>query len=75
MTHFMPTSGVGELLILDDWKVSGLVPRLILAASDDSSFCLLGKVLLQLGTPLQVFFCGVHPSGGVKVWCRCLQLG
>ena len=32
---------MGELLILVDWKVAGLVPRLVLAASDDSSFCLL----------------------------------
>ena len=41
--------GLGELLILVDWMVSELVPRLdFLAPSDDSSFCLLwGKFCLS----------------------------
>ena len=51
----MPTS-VGELLILvvigNCW-----FPSLdFLAASDDSSFCLLRGALLQLGPPLQVLY-------------------
>ena len=48
--------GWGLLLILfDDWKIAGFQLR-FLAASDDSSFCLLWGALLQLGPPLQVLY-------------------
>ena len=63
----MPTSGRGGASNSDDLKVAGLVPRLFLAASDD--FLLLpsmGKVLLQLGTPLQVLYVVFILFGGVK---------
>ena len=43
---------IGKLLVLQCW-----FPAWILAASDDSSFCLLWGALLQLlGPPLQVLY-------------------
>ena len=56
MTHFVPTSEGGLLILCgDDWKIAGSQLR-FLAASDDSSFCLLWGALIQLGPPLQVLY-------------------
>ena len=48
--------GEGGASNSDDLKVAGLVPRLFLATSDDSSFCLLRGALIQLGPPLQFLY-------------------
>ena len=68
--------GEGGASNSDDLKVAGLVPRLFLATSDDSSFCLLwGKFCFSWVTPLQVLYVVFILFGGVKDFCRCLHLG
>ena len=54
----MPTSG-GVILLVE----------IVLAASDDSSFCLLmGSVVASAGSSTPSPLCGVHLSGGNKVF-------
>ena len=73
-THFMPTSGGASNS--DDLKVAGLVPRLFLATSDDSSFCLLwGKFCFSWVLHSKSSMWCSSSLVESKIFCRCLHLG
>ena len=68
--------GEGGASNSDDLKVAGLVPRLFLATSDDSSFCLLwGKFCFSWVLHSKSSMWCSSSLVESKIFCRCLHLG